>query len=265
MVDIKEEFLDKSQASIAKNVQRGFKKAIEKGTMDEAAAKAKTDEIMARLSRTTVTTDGVKNADLVIEAVPENLKLKQDIFAAIDKAAPAHTIFTSNTSSLPIADIGATNARGDKFGGLHFFNPVPLMKLLEVVRGPQTSDATFEALLEYGKVIGKTTVKCKDTPGFIVNRLLVPNMFEAIRLVERGDATKEDVDTAMRLGAGHPMGPFALADMVGLDTCKSIVDGWHKRFPDLEIFKPAKMLDELVAAGKLGAKTGEGFYKYEKK
>lgn len=164
--------------------------------------------------------EAASTADLVIEAVPENLGLKQKIFASLDKAAPKETIFASNTSSLKIQDIQATSNRGDRFAGLHFFNPVPLMKLLEVVRGPETSDATFNALMEYGAKIGKTTVKCKDTPGFIVNRLLVPYLFEAIRLVERGDASMEDVDTAMKLGAGYPMGPFTLADLVGLDTCK---------------------------------------------
>jgi 3-hydroxyacyl-CoA dehydrogenase len=177
--------------------------------------------------------------------------------------APAKTIFASNTSSLSIGAIAeSTPQRLDRFGGLHFFNPVPVMKLLEVVRIPQTSDETFNAMLEWGKAMGKTTVSCKDTPGFIVNRLLVPNLMESIRMVERGDATPEDVDTSMKLGAGYPMGPFELADYVGLDTTKFIIDGWSKRFPNETLFKPSSLLNKLVSDGKLGRKTGEGFYKY---
>lgn len=217
---------------------------------------------MARITGLTSAEEAAKEADLIIEAVPENIGLKQKIFESLDKAAPAHCVFASNTSSLKIVDIQATSKRVDKFAGLHFFNPVPLMKLLEVVRGPDTSPETFDKLVEFGKKLGKTTVDCKDTPGFIVNRLLVPAIFEAIRLVERGDASKEDVDVAMKLGAGHPMGPFTLADMVGLDTCKNIMDGWHKTYPGVELFEPSPMLDKLVAEGKLGKKTGEGFFKY---
>ena len=178
--------------------------------------------------------------------------------------APEKTIFASNTSSLPIADIAdATPSRKDRFGGLHFFNPVPVMKLLEVIRIPETSDETVQAMQEWGKAMGKTTVAAKDTPGFIVNRLLVPNLMEAIRMVERGDATAKDVDIAMKLGAGNPMGPFELADYVGLDTIKFIVDGWHQKYPDQPLFKPSPTLDKLVAEGKLGKKTNEGFYKYD--
>lgn len=206
--------------------------------------------------------EAAKDADLVIEAVPENIGLKQKIFGSLDKVAPEHCIFASNTSSLKIVDIQATSKRLDRFAGVHFFNPVPVMKLLEVVRGPNTSEETFQKLVEYGHNVGKTTVDCKDTPGFIVNRLLVPAIFEAIRLVERGDASKEDVDTAMKLGAGHPMGPLALADMVGLDTCKNILDGWHATYPDVELFRPSPLVDRLVSEGKLGKKSGEGFYKY---
>ena len=165
--------------------------------------------------------------------VTENLPLKKKLFSSYDKVAPAKTIFASNTSSLPIKDIAlSTPERLDRFGGLHFFNPVPVMKLLEVIRIPETSDETNTAMMEWGKAMGKTCVSCKDTPGFIVNRLLVPNLMEAVRLVERGDASPKDVDTAMKLGAGWPMGPFELADYVGLDTTKFIIDGWHERYPD---------------------------------
>ncbi len=138
------------------------------------------------------------------------------------------------------------------------------MKLLEVVRIPETSDETFDAMMAWGKAMKKTCVSCKDTPGFIVNRLLVPYMLEAVKLVERGDASPQDVDTAMKLGAGYPMGPFELADYVGLDTNKFIIEGWHKRFPDNPLFEPSEKLNQLVAEGKLGMKTGEGFYKHKK-
>lgn len=154
--------------------------------------------------------------------------------------------------------------RLDRFGGLHFFNPVPVMKLLEVVRTEHTSDATFDAILAYGRSVGKACVQCKDTPGFIVNRLLVPYLAEAVRLFERGDASMRDIDTAMKLGAGYPMGPFELADYVGLDTTRNILDGWAANEPANPLFKTIPVLLVLVAAGKLGVKSGEGFYSYKK-
>merc|ERR1712012_598692 len=207
--------------------------------------------------------DALKTADLVVEAVTENLGLKQKLFTSYDKVAPQKTIFASNTSSLAIRDIASSCPnRMDRFGGLHFFNPVPVMKLLEVVRIPETSDETFSAMVAWGKAMGKKTVDCKDTPGFIVNRLLVPYLMEAVRLVERGDASAKDVDLAMKLGAGHPMGPFQLADYVGLDTTKFIMDGWSERFPDESLFRKSELLNSLVAEGKLGMKTKEGFFKY---
>merc|ERR1711935_1303380 len=173
-------------------------------------------------------------------------------------------ILATNTSSLPVSAIGANLKNKALFGGLHFFNPVPMMKLLEVVKGNDTSDATFDAMMTWGQAMGKTTVSCIDTPGFIVNRLLVPYMMEAIRLVERGHASKEDVDIAMKLGAGYPMGPFELADYVGLDTNKFIMDGWHERMPEDPLFNPSELINEKVAEGKFGRKTGEGFYNYKK-
>ena len=213
----------------------------------------------------TIATKALQKTDLVVEAVVENLELKQKLFKEYDSIAPAKTIFASNTSSLPIGEIAKVTQRLDRFGGLHFFNPVPVMKLLEVVRIPETSGETFSDMVEWGKAMRKTTVSCKDTPGFIVNRLLVPYLFEAVRLVERGDATPKDVDVAMKLGAGHPMGPFELADYVGPDTCKFIMDGWHSRYPEENLFKPSPLLNKIVAEGKFGVKSGEGFYKYEKK
>jgi len=263
LIDVKEAILKTAMSTIEKNVFRGYKKSIESKKIDEASARQEVDKILARINCHAKAEDAVSDVDLVIEAATENLSIKHKIFASIDKAAPAHTIFASNTSSIQIKDICTAVNRTDRFAGLHFFNPVPVMKLLEVVRGPTTSDETFNALLDYGKDIGKTTVKCKDTPGFIVNRLLIPSIFEAIRLVERGDATLEDADTALKLGAGHPMGPFSLADLIGLDTTKAIMDGWHAKYPEAQIFQPSPWLDSLVAEGHLGKKTGRGFYTYD--
>merc|ERR1712126_776011 len=245
MVDVNQEILDKKK----------FKD-------DEAGAKSFIDSSLGLMNVATSANEALTSADLVEEAVVENMALKQKLFAEYDKIAPAKTIFASNTSSLPISEIASSSSRPDRFGGLHFFNPVPVMKLLEVVRIPETSDETFDAMVAWGKAMKKMTVDCKDTPGFIVNRLLVPNLMEAVRLVERGDASAKDVDLAMKLGAGHPMGPFELADYVGLDTNKFIMDGWSSRFPDEPLFRQSEMLNKMVAEGKLGKKTGEGFYKY---
>merc|ERR1712038_1041278 len=220
-------------------------------------------EALQRLNIATNPDEALSTADLVVEAVTENLPLKKKLFSSYDIVAPAKTIFASNTSSLPIKDIAqSTPDRLDRFGGLHFLNPVPVMKLLEVIRIPETSDETNTAMMEWGKAMGKICVSAKDTPGFIVNRLLVPNLMEAVRMVERGDATPKDVDIAMKLGAGHPMGPFELADYVGLDTTKFIIDGWAQRFPNETLFKPSPLLNKLVSEGKFGRKNGEGFYKY---
>jgi len=259
LVDISQQVLDKSNARISDSIKRVAKKQFK----DDADAGGKfIDSSLSNMNIATTANEALTTADLVLEAVVENMALKQKLFAEYDQIAPAKTIFASNTSSLPISEIASTSSRPDRFGGLHFFNPVPVMKLLEVVRTPQTSDETFNAMVAWGKAMKKMTVDCKDTPGFIVNRLLVPYLMEAVRLVERGDASAKDVDLAMKLGAGHPMGPFELADYVGLDTNKFIMDGWSSRFPDDPLFRPSEMLNKLVAEGKLGKKTGEGFYKY---
>lgn len=200
----------------------------------------------------------------MVEAITENLPLKCETFGRLDVAAPAHAVFASNTSSLPIAKLAAGTSRPDKVGGLHFFNPVPVMRLVEVVRAEATSEETFAALKGFAEGVGKTAVACKDTPGFVVNRLLVPYLMEAVRLYERGDASAEDIDIAMKLGCGYPMGPLALLDYVGLDTTKFIMDGWHEAYPDQPLFYPSALLDRLVGEGKFGRKSGEGFYPYRK-
>jgi len=239
MVDNNGDALKKGHDRIAASIKRVAAKQYE-GKAEEGQKFV--EATLGNIATSTSAEESAAKSDLVVEAIVENLEVKQKLFASLDKAAPQHTIFVSNTSSLSIADIGSTTQRQDKFGGLHFFNPVPVMKLVEVIKTDKTSQATFDSLIAFGKAVGKTTVACKDTPGFIVNRLLVPYLAEAIRLVERGDATTEDIDTAMKLGAGYPMGPFTLADYVGLDTTKFILDGWSKRFPNEPLFKPVPLV-----------------------
>lgn len=260
LVDMSEDILSKS----AKGIEGSLKRVVKKKFADKPEAGAEfIQKVMQNFSTSTDAASAVQNTDLVLEAIVENLQIKQGLFGGLDKVAPAHTIFASNTSSLPIADIASATGRLDRFGGLHFFNPVPVMRLVEVIGTSATSQETFDSLLNFSKALGKTPVSCKDTPGFIVNRLLVPYMMEAIRLHERGHGSKEDIDIAMKLGAGYPMGPFELLDYVGLDTCKFIMDGWSAMDPDNPLFGQSPMLNKLVEEGKFGKKTGEGFYKYK--
>lgn len=261
LVDQSDLALKNAMKTIETSLTRSTKKKFNKEP-DHAVRYIK--DTMDRIVTMTKIDAGAEKADLIIEAIVENIQAKHDLFSKLDKISPKTTIFASNTSSLPISEIAQVVSRKDKFGGLHFFNPVPVMKLLEVIKTDETNDATFRTLLEYGLSIGKTTVECKDTPGFIVNRLLVPYMFEAVKMYERGDASFQDIDTAMKLGAGYPMGPFELLDYVGLDTAKFIVDGWKKRYPGDATFQSSVVIDELVAEGRLGRKSGEGFYKYQK-
>jgi 3-hydroxyacyl-CoA dehydrogenase len=261
LIDVNEDVLKKSQASITQSLQRVAKKQF-KG--DPSKTDAFVEDIMSRLNFSVDLIKAVEKSDLVVEAIVEKIDIKLKLFASIDKVAPEHTIFASNTSSIPIKEIAAASTRKDRFGGLHFFNPVPMMKLLEVIRIPETSDETFRRMEAWGLSIGKVTVTCKDTPGFIVNRLLIPYTNEAIRMYERGDATVEDIDTAMKLGAGYPMGPFELTDYTGGDLALSIGEGWEKRFPDKPEFKVSELIRKMVKEGKFGKKSGEGFYKYNK-
>ncbi|XP_063074416.1 hydroxyacyl-coenzyme A dehydrogenase, mitochondrial isoform X2 [Engraulis encrasicolus] len=260
LVDTNEDILKKS----AKGIEGSLKRVVKKKFADKPEAGEEfIQKVMKNVSTSTDAAAAAQKSDLVLEAIVENLKIKQGLFSALDKAAPQHTIFASNTSSLPITDIASSTTRLDRFGGLHFFNPVPMMKLVEVIKTDSTSQETFDALMAFSKALGKHPVTCKDTPGFIVNRLLVPYMMEAIRLHERGHGSKEDIDMAMKLGAGYPMGPFELLDYVGLDTAKFIIDGWCAMEPNNPLFSTSPMLNKLVAEGKFGKKTGEGFYKYK--
>jgi len=261
LVDISDQVLGNATASIKKSLERVAKK---KYSDNPKEGEKFISDTLARLKTNTSATDSVKNADIVIEAIVENIKIKQELFSSLDKAAPSSTLFASNTSSLSITEIASTTERKDRFGGLHFFNPVPVMKLLEVIRTAETSDETYKTMMDFGQNLGKQTITCKDTPGFVVNRLLVPYMSEAVKMLERGDATAKDIDIAMKLGAGYPMGPFELLDYVGLDTTKFIMDGWHEKYPGNPLFETSKLLTKLVQEGKLGVKSGEGFYKYKK-
>ncbi|EFA08151.1 hydroxyacyl-coenzyme A dehydrogenase, mitochondrial [Tribolium castaneum] len=261
IVEVNPDLIKKAEDSIAKNLVRVAKKLHKD---DPQAANKFVSESQARIKGCTDIAEAVKDSDLVVEAIVENMDVKHKLFKNLDEVAPPKTMFASNTSSLSITEIASVTKRKDRFGGLHFFNPVPVMKLLEVVRTPETSQETYEAFMAWGKAVGKTCVTCKDTPGFIVNRLLVPYIAEAIRMMERGDASPRDIDTAMKLGAGYPMGPIELADYVGHDTSHAIMQGWHKKFPDNPLFKPNESVQKLIDEKKLGVKTGEGFYKYTK-
>jgi len=254
---------DNSLKNAHQSIETSFKRiAKKKFAKDESAQKSFVDERLKYIRLTSNIAEAVKDADLIIESVVEDIDVKQKLFAEIESAASPDAILATNTSSLRLNELGANLKRKENFICLHFFNPVPLMRLLEIVRHEKTSDSTFNDAVAFGKAVGKTPVACKDTPGFIVNRLLVPTLFEAFQLAERGDATTKDIDTGMKLGAAHPMGPFELADYIGLDTMKSIQDGWRKADPGNPSFKGSKLVDKLVAEGKLGKKSGEGFYKY---
>ncbi len=241
-----------------KRIEGSLAKLVEKGKLQAPDA----SKIRDRIHPSTKVSD-LAQADLVIEAIVEDLEVKKKLFAELGKTTKAECILASNTSSFPIGEMGAASGRPARMVGLHFFNPVQLMPLVEVVRTAKTDEASFQAAFEFGKRCGKTPVAAKDTPGFIVNRLLVPYILEAIRMVERGDASPEDIDTAMKLGCGYPMGPIHLLDYVGLDTTQSIAEGWEKRFPTETLFKVPAKLKALVSEKRLGRKSGKGFYEWE--
>ncbi len=250
--EINDELLNKGIAVIKANVDRN----VEKKRITEEEGKA----IMGRLKGTTDMND-FADRDIVIEAVLERMDEKRKVFAALDGICPAQTILASNTSSLPIMDIAAATKRPHMVLGLHFFNPVPVMRLIELVRSITTSEEIISISAEFGKSLGKEVVMVKDAPGFITNRLFFPYMLEAIRVLELGLATKEDIDTAMKLGLNNPMGPFALADLIGLDTCYNIASAIYEELKDPR-FAPPPLLKQMVTAGWLGRKSGKGFYEY---
>ena len=257
--------------TIVREVEQGF---LDKGLarvrkfLDDGVAKGKVtaenrDGTLANLSGTTAV-DALRDCDLVIEAIVENLDEKRRTYAALETVVGAHTIVVSNTSSLCITELAAATTRPDRFGGLHFFNPVPLMKLVEVIRALTTSEETYQATYAFAQSLGKEPITAPDRPGFIVNRLLVPYLLDAIRAYENGLGTLEDIDKGMKLGCGYPMGPFTLLDFVGLDTTYYIANIMFEEFRETR-FAPPPLLKRMVMAGHLGKKSGKGFYEYPPK
>ena len=252
--DIKDEIIKASEARLNK----GLDKLVAKGKLDEAGKKAITDKITF-----TVDLAAAADADLVVEAAIENLEIKKSVFAELDSICKPETILASNTSSISITAIAAATKRPDKFIGMHFFNPATVMKLVEVIRGAHTSDETYQAIHDLSVEIGKEPVEVNEAPGFVVNKILVPMINEAIDLLYTGVATAEGIDTAMKLGANHPMGPLALGDLIGLDVCLAIMDTLYNETHDPK-YRASLLLRKMVRAGKLGRKTGEGFFVYNK-
>ena len=248
------------QAFIDKGFQRvdgSLARLVKSGRASEADAKAARGRMRGTLSLA-----DLRDRDLVIEAIVEEMGPKKKVFAELDAACPPTTIFCSNTSSLTIVEMAAATTRPDRFAGLHFFNPPVIMKLVEIVKGLTTSDETIGTLREFVTKIGKTPVVCKDTTGFIVNRLMVPYLLGAIRALEQGVATKEDIDQAVKLGLGHPMGPFELLDYTGLDINLHVAESFFDEFRDPNMAPPS-LLRRMVLAGRLGTKSGKGFYEYD--
>ena len=252
--EVNDELLNKGLAFITASLTKGVER--EKITQQDK------DATLARIKGTTDIKD-FADCDLVIEAAIENPDLKKKIFADLDKTCPKHAILSSNTSCLSIIDMAAATSRPDKVMGLHFFNPAPIMKLMEAVKTIATSDETFETGVNFGKSVGKTVVVAKDTPGFIVNRLVVPFVLNAIRMLETGIASREDIDTGINQGLNHPMGPLSLADLIGLDTLCFIGNGMFEQFKEPQ-YAPPTLLTKMVAAGWYGRKSGKGFYDYNK-
>ena len=251
--EVDEAFLNKGLGRIRKFLDDG----VAKGKVTTEAR----DTTLGNLSGTT-SLDALKDCDLVIEAIIENLEDKRQTYAALEKIVGERTIVLSNTSSLCITELAAATTRPDRFGGLHFFNPVPLMKLVEVIRALTTSDKTYQTVFAFAQSLGKEPITAPDRPGFIVNRLLVPYLLDAIRAYENGLGTIEDIDKGMTLGCGYPMGPFTLLDFVGLDTTYYIANIMFEEFRE-PAYAPPPLLKRMVLAGRLGRKSGRGFYKYE--
>ena len=251
--EVDETFLNKGLGRIRKFLDEG----VAKGKVTADAR----DTTVGNLSGST-TLDALKDCDLIIEAIIENLEEKQQTYTALEKIVSHHAIFVSNTSSLCVTELAATTTRPDRFGGLHFFNPVPLMKLVEVIRALTTSDETYQTVFDFAESLGKEPITAPDRPGFIVNRLLVPYLLDAIRAYENGLGTVEDIDKGMKLGCGYPMGPFTLLDFVGLDTTYYIANIMFEELRE-PAYAPPPLLKRMVLAGRMGRKSGRGFYTYQ--
>ena len=252
--DMTEEILTKSMAKLTK----GLDKLVAKGKMDEAGKAA----ILDKVSTTTELTPAA-DADLVLEAIVENVEIKKNLFKELDGICKPECIFATNTSSISITQIAAATGRADKFIGMHFFNPATVMKLVEVIRGLHTSDETFKTVYDLSAEIGKDPIEVKEGPGFVVNRILIPMINEAVMVLEEGLASVEDIDKAMKLGCNHPMGPLALGDLIGLDTCLHIMDVFYAETCDSK-YRASRLLRQMVRGGKFGRKSGIGFYDYTK-
>jgi 3-hydroxybutyryl-CoA dehydrogenase len=251
--------VDVNAAGLAKGVaaiEKSLAKFAEKGILTQEAAKAARERLGTATDLAAVT-----QVDLAVEAVSERADIKKKVFAQLDAQVPPATILATNTSSISITEIAAATKRADRVIGMHFMNPVPLMKLVEIIRGQETSDATMKTIVECSRSLDKTPVEANDYPGFVSNRVLMPMINEAVYCLMEGVATREGIDTVMKLGMNHPMGPLALADLIGLDVCLDILEVLHKGLGD-DKYRPCPLLRRYVAAGRLGKKSGKGFYDY---